>query len=86
MMSVFELLIKILSDNFPKVDVSTVTRDTMLASLNMDSLDRLEFAVMMDEEFDLDVTDEALDEMIYKSRTVGELVSRIENEECRKKK
>ena len=78
MTSTFDRLIRLLRDNFARVDTTAITTDSVLAGLNMDSLDRLEFAVLLDEEFQLDVEDQVLDEMLYKSRTVEDLVKKIE--------
>lgn len=78
MISTFDRLIRLLRDNFARVDTTVITTDSVLAGLNMDSLDRLEFAVLLDEEFQLDVEDQVLDEMLYKSRTVEDLVKKIE--------
>ena len=78
MTSTFDRLIRLLRDNFARADTTAITADSVLAGLNMDSLDRLEFAVLLDEEFQLDVEDQVLDEMLYKSRTVGDLVKKIE--------
>lgn len=78
MTSTFDRLIRLLRDNFARVDTTAITADSVLAGLNMDSLDRLEFAVLLDEEFQLDVEDQVLDEMLYKSRTVEDLVKKIE--------
>lgn len=78
MTSTFDRLIRLLRDNFARVDTTVITTDSVLAGLNMDSLDRLEFAVLLDEEFQLDVEDQVLDEMLYKSRTVEDLVKKIE--------
>lgn len=66
-----EILAKQLSS-----DVSKITKDTNIATdLGADSLDLVEILMSLEEEFSISIPDEAIPTI----KTVGELVSYIEN-------
>ena len=52
--------------------------DTEIITLGLDSLDSLEFIVDVDSRFNLDISDNDLQEMFLKSKKVKQLVEKIE--------
>lgn len=72
---VFEKVKEILSNQFD-VDADTITSETnLIDDLNADSLDLVDMLMSLEDEFDIG---EVPDEMIENIRTVGQLVSYIE--------
>jgi acyl carrier protein len=72
---VFEKIKEILSAQFD-VDVDTITADTdIVDDLGADSLDLVDMLMSLEDEFNIG---EVPDEMIEKIRTVGQLVTYIE--------
>lgn len=68
-----EKIKKILSEQF-SVDESTITENTNIAEdLGADSLDVVDIMMSIEDEFEMEVPDEAIDNI----RTVGELVNFI---------
>ena len=66
---------ELLAEQF-EVDESTITLSTdIMADLGADSLDIVEFIMMIEEEFDISVADE----QSYESKTVGEIADYIES-------
>ena len=66
---------ELLAEQF-EVDVSAITADTdIMADLGADSLDVVEFIMMIEEEFGVNITDEHS----YESKTVGEIADYIES-------
>ena len=66
---------ELLAEQF-EVDESTITESTdIMTDLGADSLDIVEFIMMIEEEFDINVTDE----QSYESKTVGEIADYIES-------
>ena len=72
---VFEKVKEILSNQFD-VAADTITAETnLIDDLNADSLDLVDMLMSLEDEFDIG---EVPDEMIENIRTVGQLVSYIE--------
>lgn len=59
---------------FKEIDKETISVDTKLEELEMDSLDALNLVFELEEEFNISIPDEQAFEM----KTVGEMVSGIE--------
>ena len=73
---VFEKLQEILASQFD-VDAETVTLDTDIQEdLNADSLDVVDLIMTIEDEFEVEVPDTAVDEI----KTVGDLVKFIESQ------
>ncbi len=74
---VFEKLQEILAAQFD-VEADTITADTDIQEdLNADSLDIVDLIMSIEDEFEVEVPDSAVDEV----RTVGDLVKFIENQQ-----
>ncbi|MBQ9859472.1 MAG: acyl carrier protein [Clostridia bacterium] len=72
---VLEKVIEILSSQFD-VDAETITADTNIVDdLGADSLDLVDMLMSLEDEFNIG---EVPDEMVEKIRTVGQLVTYIE--------
>ena len=72
---VFEKLKKIISEQL-EVDQTIITESaTITGDLGADSLDLVDLAMSIEDEFDIELSDEALD----KIKTVGDLVVYIED-------
>ncbi len=72
---VFDKVKEILSNQFD-VDAETITAETnLIDDLNADSLDLVDMLMSLEDEFNIG---EIPDEMIVSIRTVGQLVSYIE--------
>ena len=66
---------ELLAEQF-EVDESTITESTdIMADLGADSLDIVEFIMMVEEEFDINIADE----QSYETKTVGEVADYIES-------
>ena len=71
---VFEKIKKIISEQL-EVDQNIVTENASITGdLGADSLDLVDLAMSIEDEFDIELSDEALD----KIKTVGDLVAYIE--------
>lgn len=57
------------------IDEDEITEDTSFADLNFDSLDMVEIAMDIEDEFNVEVTDETLEKFV----TVGDVVAFLEN-------
>ena len=72
---VFEKVKKIISEQL-EVDQSIISESsTISGDLNADSLDLVDLAMSIEDEFDIELSDEALD----KIKTVGDLAAYIED-------
>lgn len=72
---VFEKVKKIISEQL-EVDQSIISENsTITGDLGADSLDLVDLAMSIEDEFDIELSDEALD----KIKTVGELSAYIED-------
>lgn len=72
---VFEKLKKIISEQL-EVDQSIITEGAAITGeLGADSLDLIDLAMSIEDEFDIELSDEALE----KIKTVGDLVEYIED-------
>ena len=72
---VFEKIKKIISEQL-EVDQSIISEGSSItADLGADSLDLVDLAMSIEDEFDIELSDEALE----KIKTVGDLVSYIED-------
>lgn len=72
---VFEKLKKIISEQL-EVDQSIITESASITGeLGADSLDLIDLAMSIEDEFDIELSDEALE----KIKTVGDLVEYIED-------
>lgn len=58
-----------------EIDEDEVTLETVLEDLNFDSLDMIEIAMDIEDEFNVEVPDEALEKFI----TIGDIVEFLEN-------
>lgn len=58
-----------------EIDEDEVTPETILEDLNFDSLDMIEIAMDIEDEFNVEVPDEALEKFI----TIGDIVEFLEN-------
>ena len=64
---------------YKEVDESSISLDTKLKDLEMDSLDALNLIFELEEEFDLSFPDEAIpDEKSLETGTIGDLVAGLE--------
>ncbi len=72
-MDVFKKVKSLVSDQLDAED-SEITLDTTFDSLDADSLDIVELVMALEEEFDLEISDEEVE----KIKTVGDVVSYIE--------
>lgn len=61
--------------NLLEVDEAEVTLDTHLEDLGVDSLDMIDMAMDIEDEFEIEVTDEVLE----KFETVRDIVNFVEN-------
>ena len=76
-MTVFEKLQAIIADQL-ELDAETITPDSnVLDDLGADSLDVVDLIMSVEDEFGIEVPDEALEDI----RTVEEMVKYIENHE-----
>lgn len=76
-MSTFEKLKGIITEQFD-LDDDAVTMDAnMQEDLGVDSLDVVDLIVVISEEFDIEIPDEAVDSI----KTVGDLVNYIESQQ-----
>ena len=72
---VYEKVRELLSSQF-EIDIQKITEETdIVGDLGADSLDLVEMIMMLEEEFGIVITDEA----IYGYKTVAEITSFIEN-------
>lgn len=72
---IFETVVEVLVDHCD-VDPSTITEDTTLDSLGIDSLETVEMVMELEDKLDMDEL-----EMEEKLSTVGELVKFIESKQ-----
>jgi len=74
--AIFERVVTAIVEINPDVDGSTITPDTSLESLEMDSLDLVELAQIMDEAYGVELGSDALGEIV----TVGDAAALIGRE------
>ena len=75
MKNIRERVEKILVDNYLILEDQSITDESNLYDLGLDSLDVVEFIMFVEREFDISIPDEKAENIL----TVGELVSYIEN-------
>lgn len=76
-MTVFEKLQKIIAEQL-EIDIEDITPDSdVIDDLGADSLDIVDLVMSVEDEFEIEVPDEAIEGM----RTVDDLVKYIENRE-----
>ena len=73
---IFEKVQDIVAERF-SVDRDEVTMDTLLEDLSADSVDLVDLAVTLEQEFNLDETDESV---LGTIKTVGDVVGYIEKQ------
>ena len=73
-MTIVEKLKKMLQEKAPTVELSTITMETDIKSLGIDSLDFVELIYQIETDFDIEVPAEALSEI----NTVQNLVDIVE--------
>ncbi len=72
---VFEKVVQILADQL-SVDPDKITMDSLLEEdLDADSLDAIDIVMSIEDEFEIEVPDEAIADM----KSVGDIVNFIEN-------
>ena len=72
---VFETIRKLLSEQLD-IDPEEITMDsTLLEDLGADSIELVDLVMSVEEEYDIEVPDDALDDI----RTVGDAVNYLEN-------
>lgn len=75
-MNVYETIVEMIADRFNK-SVDDLSRDTeLIADLCADSLDQIELAMDVEEQFELD---EVPEEALMKIVTIGDLVDYVES-------
>lgn len=70
---VFEKIRSIIADQF-ELDEDTITPDSTMDDLGIDSIDAVELVMSIEDEFDLEIPDEEMDNF----KTVGDVVHYIE--------
>lgn len=70
----FEKIRAIICEEY-EIDEDEVTLDTHLEDLNFDSLDMIEIAMDIEDEFNVEVPDEVLEKFV----TIGDIVNFLEN-------
>ena len=74
---VFEKLKEIITDEVPSVDVDKISMDAKFAEdLNMDSLDVVQIVMAVEDEFGIEVPDDAAEK--FANATVGDVVREIQ--------
>ena len=76
-MSTFEKLKGIIIEQFDLDDDAVTMEANMQEDLGVDSLDVVDLIVVISEEFDIEIPDEAVDSI----KTVGDLVNYIESQQ-----
>ena len=72
---VFEKVVSILSDQL-EIDETTITPDTLIVDdLGADSLDVVDLVMSIEDEFEIEVPDEAIEEI----KTVNDIVKFVED-------
>lgn len=74
-MSVEDKVKSIISDQL-EVDASKLSAETTFEDIDADSLDIVELVMALEEEFDLEISDQEIEENI---KTVGDVVKYIES-------
>lgn len=73
----FEKIRRLLADAC-RIDAETITRETRIGDLLIDSLELVEFSLALEEELSLDVPDSVAEAWDLEKMTVGELVDLCE--------
>jgi acyl carrier protein len=60
------------------IPLDQITAETRIADLNLDSLDDVEFVMVLEEEFGLEIPDEEASTFFTETTTVGQLAEWIE--------
>ncbi|HZJ78366.1 MAG TPA: acyl carrier protein [Clostridia bacterium] len=71
---IFERVKEIICSQFDIVDKDMITMDTTVEELDADSMDVIDLAMSIEDEFEIEVPDEALEEI----KSVGDIVKYIE--------
>ncbi|MCD7733330.1 MAG: acyl carrier protein [Oscillospiraceae bacterium] len=71
---VFDKIVAIIADQLD-MEVSDITADSTFENLGADSLDVVDVIMTLEDEFDMEIPDEAIEGM----KTVGELVKFVED-------
>lgn len=69
-----EQLIKLAEENLD-IDTSNLDFESKISDMDIDSIDLVDFIMVIEEEFDIEFTDEELDEI----ETLSDIVSLIES-------
>ena len=69
-----EQLLKLAEDNLD-IDTSDLDFESKISDMDIDSIDLVDFIMVIEEEFDIEFTDEELDEI----ETLSDIVSLIES-------
>jgi acyl carrier protein len=71
---IFERVQKIICNQFDIVEKNMITLDTTIEELDADSMDLIDLAMSLEDEFEIEVPDEALAEI----KTVRDIVKYVE--------
>lgn len=74
MMSILDKVKKIISEQL-EVDEDSLTAETTFEEIDADSLDIVELVMALEEEFDLEISDQEIENI----KTVGDVVNYIES-------
>ncbi len=74
-MSIENKVKKIVADQL-EVDISKLTKETTFEDIDADSLDIVELVMALEEEFDLEISDQEIENI----KTVGDVVKYIESQ------
>lgn len=69
-----EQLVKLAEENLD-IDISDLDFESKISDMDIDSIDLVDFIMVIEEEFDIEFTDEELDEI----ETLSDIVSLIES-------
>ncbi len=74
-MSIENKVKKIVADQL-EVDISKLTKETTFEDIDADSLDIVELVMALEEEFDLEISDQEIENI----KTVGDVIKYIESQ------
>jgi acyl carrier protein len=75
-----EKMIEILKEHQPEIDEKTLTLDTKVSDLGIDSLNFIQVIFSVESAFGIEILDEELTEL----HTIGDFLNCLENKEVRK--